>query len=155
MTIDVTSVFAAYFARTRGPDPNDPDHRQVPDYGVAASLDGNVVNLELTFRRGSAYCCYEYGCHLNLPATKRWEWLRRELANQQIAVPPRLELRLVVVIEEGALFFDLFKPDPTRRCWYAFAPVEAHRYQASVLEAENPGDPEAEPDQPQIAKGGA
>jgi hypothetical protein len=57
MAIDVTPVFAAYFARNRGPDPINPDQRQTPNYGVVASLEGGVVSLEMTFRRGSAYCC--------------------------------------------------------------------------------------------------
>jgi hypothetical protein len=148
MAIDVTSVFAAYFARNQGPDPNNPEQRQPPDYGVVASLEGAVVALELTFRRGSAYCCYEYGCHLNLYSSRSWEWLRRELEERKIVVPPRLELRLTVVVKEGAVFFDLSKPDPTRRGWYAFASVEARRYEASVLEAPSLGEPCATADRP-------
>jgi hypothetical protein len=148
MVIDVTPVFAAYFDRNRGPDPNNFGQRQRPDYGVVASLEGAVVELQLTFRRGSAYCCYEYGCHLNLYNSRRWEWLRRELAKREVAMPPRLEVRLIVVVEEGAVFFDLSKPDPTRRGWYAFASVAAHRYQASVLEAPNLGEPGTEADRP-------
>src|SRR5437879_3212853 len=34
--VDVTPVFAAYFARNRGPVPGDPDVRQPPDYAVSA-----------------------------------------------------------------------------------------------------------------------
>jgi hypothetical protein len=49
-----------------------------------------------------------------------------------------MQLRLTVVIEDGAIFFDLAKPDPTRRGWYAFAPVAARRYQASTVEAPDP-----------------
>jgi hypothetical protein len=135
MAIDVTPVFAAYFGRNRGPDPNDPAQRRPPDYGVGASLEGGVVSLEMTFRRGWAYCCYERGCHTDLPGKRRWERLRRDLEERGIAVPPRLELHLVVAVEEDAVFFDLSRPDPARRGWYAFVPVKAHRYQVSVLEA--------------------
>jgi hypothetical protein len=147
MAADLTPVFAEYFARNRGPDPTNPDQRQAPQYGIVASLEGAVISLELTFRRASSYCCCEWGCHLNLARLRRWEWLRRELAARKIAVPPRLELHLVVVVEEGAVFFDSSKPDPTRRGWYAFAPVGAYRYQASVLEAADSGEPNAVADQ--------
>src|SRR5262245_15441450 len=80
VAVDVTPVFASYFARNRGPVPGDPEARQPPDYGVLASLDGDRIDLALTFRAGSAYCCYEAGCHLDLLTGKRWEWLRRELS---------------------------------------------------------------------------
>jgi hypothetical protein len=39
------------------------------------------------------------------------------------------------VVEEGALFFDIFKPDCKRRGWYAFAPVAAHQYEIVAGEA--------------------
>jgi hypothetical protein len=135
---DVTPVFAAYFARNHGPVPCDPEARVPPDYGVSASLGGAVVELALTFRTGSAYCCSEWGCHLNLYEGKRWERLRWELSGSGLEVPPRLELRLTVAIEAGALFFDWSRPDPARRGWYAFAPAEARRYQVKVNEADSP-----------------
>ena len=136
MAIDVTPVFAAYFARNRGPVPGDPDTRRPPDYGVSATLDGGVIALELTFRAGSAYCCSEWGCHLALPAGKRWDGLRRELAARGVPAPDRLELHLAVVVEAGALFFDFRRPEPSPggRGWYAFAPDEARRYQVVVAE---------------------
>jgi hypothetical protein len=91
--VDVTEVFAAYFARNRGPVPGDAEARQQPDYGVSATLDGGVIDLTLTFRAGSAYCCYEWGCHLALYEGKRWGWLRRELATRGVAAPDRLVFR--------------------------------------------------------------
>jgi hypothetical protein len=136
--IDITQIFASYLARNSSPDPTNPERRQTAEYGVAASLDGNVIDLALTFHRGAAYCCYEHGCHLALDSGKRWEWLRRALATQGIETAPRLELRLTVVIEGGALFFDLLKPDPIRQGWYAFTPAEARQYQVHILEAPPP-----------------
>jgi hypothetical protein len=128
VAVDVSPAFAAYLARNRGPVPGDSDLRQAPDYGVTASLDGSSVALTLTFRAGWAYCCNEWGCHLNLHAGQRWEWLRRELSARGLVPVGRLELRLEVIVEPGALFFDWSKPDPTRRGWYAFAPADAQRY---------------------------
>lgn len=144
MVIDVTPVFAAYLARNRTPVPGDPEARQPADYGVSATLNGGVINLELTFRAGSVYCCYEWGCHLALHSGVRWEKLRRALASHGVAVPARLKLRLSCVIEEGAVFFNLLRPDPTRRNWYAFEPVAAYHYEISAVEAV--GAPDAEPD---------
>ena len=140
MGVDVTPVFAAYFARNRGPVPGDPEARQPPVYGVSASLDGGVIELSLTFRAGSAYCCCQWGCHLALYEGKRWDWLRRELATRGVPAPDRLELHLAVVVEAGALFFDWSRPEPSRRGrgWYAFAPHAAHRYQVVVSEGNSP-----------------
>jgi hypothetical protein len=135
MTIDVTSIFADYLAGNRGPDPNDPEHRQKPNYGVIAKLADHVLEVELTFRRGSAYCCYEWGCHIALRDRLHWDDFRSRLAAHNIAVPPRMELLLTCVIEEGAIFFDFGKPDPKRRGWYPFAPAAAHRYHARAAEA--------------------
>lgn len=134
MAVDITPIFAAYFARNAGPVLGDPDARQVPDYGLAASLDGVLVTLTLAFRAGSAYCCDEWGCHLKLQEGMRWEWLRQELAVRGLVSSERLELRLAAVIEAGARFFDWSRPDPMRRCWYEFAPAEARRYEVVVSE---------------------
>jgi len=72
MAVDLTPVFAAYFARNRGPVPGDPEAKAPPNYGISASLDGAVVIPTLTFRAASAYCCFEWGCQLNLYEGKRW-----------------------------------------------------------------------------------
>jgi hypothetical protein len=136
VTVDVSPVFAAYFARNRGPVPGDPDSRRAPDYGIRASLDGSSVALTLTFRAGSAYCCCEWGCHLNLYSGKRWERLRRELSARGLVPAGRLELHLTVIVEPGALFFDFSRPDSARRGWYAFAPADAQRYLHVVAEGE-------------------
>jgi hypothetical protein len=135
--VDIAPVFAVYLARNRGPVPANPDVRQPPDYGVSARLHGAVVELALTFRAGSAYCCDQWGCHLDLYEGKRWERLRRELSARGIEVPSRLELRLTVVVEAGALFFDFGRPDPSRRGWYEFAAAVECRYQHMVAEGGN------------------
>ncbi len=46
MGIDVTPIFAEHLARKRGPDPRAPGHRQTPDYGIVASLEGDVLEVE-------------------------------------------------------------------------------------------------------------
>lgn len=137
MLVDVTPVFAAYFARNRGPVPGDPATRQPPDYGVSATLAVGVIDLALTFRAGSAYCCFESGCHLELYDGKRWDWLRRGLTACGMQIPDQLVLQLTVVVEAGALFFDFWQPlpSPRGRGWYAFAPVAAQRYSVAVAEA--------------------
>jgi hypothetical protein len=66
---------------------------------------------------------------------KRWDVLRGALAAHGLATPLSLELRLTCVVEEGAVFFDFAKPDATRRGWYAFQPVAAHRFQVFAAEA--------------------
>jgi hypothetical protein len=134
---DVTPVLAGLLAGNDSPDPLNPGQRRRSDYGVSARLDGNMLDVVLTFRRAAAYCCYEWGCHLALThgQGKRWDRLRRALAAHGVAAPARLELRLSCVVEEGAMFFDFSKPDPTRRGWYAFGPAQAHHYQARMVEA--------------------
>ena len=140
MAVDVTGIFAEYLAGNRGPDSANPERRQTPSYGVVATLMGDILEVELTFRRGSAYCCWEWGCHVALIDGKRWDAFRRLLTAHGIIAPPRMELRGTCVIEEGAIFFDFSKPDPGRRGWYAFAPATAERYQATAIEAPGPGE---------------
>ncbi|HZY90595.1 MAG TPA: hypothetical protein VFE78_37580 [Gemmataceae bacterium] len=148
MAVDVAGIVAEYLAGNHGLSPADPERRQTPNYGVVARLAGDVLEVELTFRSGSAYCCYEWGCHVALIDGKRWDGFRHLLAVHGIAAPPRLELRQTCVIEEGAIFFDFSRPDPTRRGWYAFAPVAAQRRQATAIEGPSPGEPSAAPDRP-------
>jgi hypothetical protein len=135
VVVDVTPIVAEHLADNRGPDPADPTRRQRPDYGVVACLAGDVLDVVLTFRGGSAYCCYEPGCHLPLLDGKRWDGLRRRLATAGVTTPPRMVLRLTGVVEEGALFFDFSRPDPSHRGWYAFAPVAARCLTQSAVEA--------------------
>lgn len=136
MAVDVSHVLSGMMARNRGPDPLDPGTRQQPNYGVAASLNGNVLSMVLTFRKGSAYCCYDWGCHLEFYNKKRWKKLRDALALHGVFAPPQLHFKLSCVIEEGAIFFNMFRPDPMRKCWYEFEAFPARHYEASTQEAE-------------------
>lgn len=135
MPVDVTEMLLALLARNRGPDPLDPDAPRQPNYGIAASLEGDTLDVVLTFRRHAVYCCMEWGCHLALHDGQHWDQLRRSFAARCVGVPQRLRLRLTCVIEEGSVFFDFAQPDQTRRGWYAFKPAAAYRYEASAVEA--------------------
>lgn len=104
MVVDVTPAFVEYTAGNRGPTPTDPDASEHPDYGLAATLDGTTIDLILTFRAGATYCCGEWPCHFLLFSSNRWDKLRRALAAGGVEVAGQLELRVEVIIEEGALF---------------------------------------------------
>jgi hypothetical protein len=148
LAVDVTPILAEYLTGNRGPDPADPEHQRPPNYGIVAALSGDALEVELTFRSGSAYCCLECGCHLALFNGKRWDGLRRRLAVDGVPAPSRLQLRLDCIVEDGALFFDFTRPHPGRHGWYAFAPVAAHRYQATATEAPSPAESAAPADGP-------
>jgi hypothetical protein len=135
MAVDVTFILKEYLAANRGPDPTDPDARQSPVYGVTASLDGNALDVVLTFKKDHAYCCREWGCHLPLIDGRRWQRLHEALAQSGVVAPPNLRLQLFCKIEEGAVFFDFSKPDRSRRGWYAFAPVAAQDFKVVSVEA--------------------
>jgi hypothetical protein len=126
-------------ARNLGPDPNYPDARRQPDYGVAASLEGDTLTVLLTFRRDEAYCCIEWGCHLALHEGQRWDPLRQSFAACCMPAPEQLRLKYTCVIEEGSIFFDFGRPDVTRRGWFAFKEATGSRYEASAVEAVVPG----------------
>ena len=135
MAVDVTSILKGLLDANRGPDPANPDARQLPTYGVTASLEGDVLDIVLTFKRGHAYCCMEWGCHLALFNGRRWQRLHESLAQSGVVAPQSLRLHLLCKIEEGAVSFDFSKPDRSRRGWYAFAPVAAHDYKVVTVEA--------------------
>jgi hypothetical protein len=135
MAVDVTLILKELLAANRGPCPVDPETRQAPDYGVAASLDGQTLDAVLTFKKGNAYCCMEWGCHLAFFDGKRWDKLHTLLSESGVVAAKSLRLQLSCQIEEGAVFFDFSKPDRSRRRWYAFAPVAAHEYKVVTVEA--------------------
>ncbi len=129
--VDVTPAFAAYLAGNCGPTPTDPGARERPEYGVSARLDGSAIELILTFRAGSAYCCCEWQCHFHLFPTRRWDRLRQELLALGLGTAERFELRVEVVIEEGALFL---APNRSPRNPSELAPAQAFRYGEAATE---------------------
>jgi hypothetical protein len=136
MAVEVTMILKELLAANRGPNPSDPETRQSPDYGVAASLEGNVLDVVLTFKKDRAYCCMEWGCHLALFDGRRWKRLHEALAKSGVVAPPSLRLQLCCEIEEGEVFFDFSKPDRNRRGWYGFAAVAAHDYKVVAVESD-------------------
>ncbi|QDV32447.1 hypothetical protein [Tautonia plasticadhaerens] len=134
MRVDISGCLAAYLAGNRGLVPGAPDASRPADYGVSAILDGGVIRLTLTFRAGSAYCCRQPGCHLDIPEDGRWGRLRRALSADGLAPTSRLTIRLTILVEDGALFFDFSRPDPGCRGRYAFAPATGSKIEAVLVE---------------------
>src|SRR5262245_36827907 len=102
MPIDVTPILLDYLASNSGPVPEDPERRSSPAYGVRAALAGDMVDVELIFLSGSAYCCCEWGCHLGLFNGKRWDRLRQRLSARRVIATAQMQLRLTVTVEDGA-----------------------------------------------------
>jgi hypothetical protein len=134
MPIDVTHVSAGVFARSRGPDQSQPGAQIPVRYGIKATMDGKILEVELTFLCKSVYCCYEHCCHLPLFTGNRWDRLRQEFSDHGVAVEDQLELRLTCIIQDGAVFFDFSKPDPNRRGWYGFKAEDAYQYRVTEYE---------------------
>ena len=61
MAVDVTLILKELLAANRGPNPTDPAMRQSPDYGVAALLDGSILDVMLTFKKGRALLLHGMG----------------------------------------------------------------------------------------------
>lgn len=137
MPIDVTLILNELLAANRGPNPHDHETRRSSDYGVVASLEEDALDVVLTFKKDCAYCCMEWDCHLALCDGERWDKLRHSLFESGIVAPRRLRLALCSKVQEDAVFFDFSKPDPSRRGWYAFAPVAAHEYTVDAVEADS------------------
>lgn len=134
VSVNITAILADMLDGNRGPDPLNPEARIRPNYGVRAVLDGELLTVELTFQANAAYCCMQSGCHLALHEGNRWNPLREIFGRHDVPVPQRFELQLTCVIEEGAAFFDLAKPDPDRRGWYRFKQASAYQFQTTVYE---------------------
>ena len=64
--IDATPALVTMLGNNSGPHPLKPDERVIPDYGVEALLIGDTLQLRVTLRSGSHYCCSAPGCHLPL-----------------------------------------------------------------------------------------
>lgn len=139
MVLDISACFASLLSENQGPVPGAPEVRRPPEYGVSARLDGEVIDLILTFRSGAAYCCHQPGCHLGLHPGQRWARLRRGLSDLGSAPGPgrRLTIRLTTLVEAGARFFDVSRPDPGRRGWFAFAPSAGIRTEDVLIEGDD------------------
>ena len=120
MLMNVSAIVSEVLAANRGPDTSSPGNRVQPDYGIEADLENDLLAMKMTFRSDEAYCCMEWGCHLALHDGKRWDALRTVLEDHGVPTPSQLRLKLTCVVKSGSLFFDMSRPDPTRRGWYAF-----------------------------------
>lgn len=70
--------------------------------------------LELRFKSGGRYCCFESGCHVGNMGPGWWRKIRAELDRMGFDGPPRLRMRtLYFVIEDGAQW-GLRGPDDDR-----------------------------------------
>ncbi len=82
MAIVVMETFVEHLGRNRGPVPCEPGSRCTPNYGVVATLEGDVLEVDLMFRAGSAYRCYEWGCHISFTLlARRWDDLLSRLVS--------------------------------------------------------------------------
>lgn len=61
------------------------------------------IDVTLTFKRDSRYCCAEPGCHLGLSKESQWFRLRKHVEEAGIAIPFPMTIHVMGVVEEGAL----------------------------------------------------
>jgi hypothetical protein len=118
MLIDLTEVIERVLAGNLSPDPTRLGEKIPSHYGVAASLQEDLLRIDLRFLNHSAYCCMEPACHLPMHEGKHWRSLRVAMAEYGLEAPKRLTMELRVAVDEGALFFDWTKPIPGRLGWY-------------------------------------
>ena len=120
----IASAIRAHYARSTGPDGAPPDYR----FAVTrASPDGSEFTLNLTFKAGSHYCCFEAGCHLGLFEADDWRRIRACLRREGIAPEAPIVIRAVhVVVEEGAVATRYpVKTLPEHQAWtYGVGPFE-------------------------------
>jgi hypothetical protein len=96
MSEDLTKVFAGLLSQ----------NRNRPDYGVDATMSADEprIDLVMTFKSGSRYCCAEPGCHLSAFQAAFWTRLRLRLVEAGIADPPfPLTLHVKGIVEDGAI----------------------------------------------------
>lgn len=117
MPIDLTEVIERVLAGSLSPDPQRMGEKIPSRYGLSASLQNDLLRVELRFLNHSAYCCMEPACQ-PMREGKRWRSLRVAMAEYGLEAPKRLTMELRVAVQEGALFFDWTKPIPGRLGWY-------------------------------------
>jgi hypothetical protein len=112
MVRDVSEVFRSYLKSNLGPDLDGNESAAVPDYGISATVNAKgVVDVVLTFKRGCPYCCAYCQCHFGLFDGDRWVRLRAVATSQDVELAALLSLRIKVIVEEGALFYDTSQPE--------------------------------------------
>jgi hypothetical protein len=85
-----------------------------PDYyGVDirhVSGDGRSFDLILTFKSGTRYCCWEWGCHLLLCGTPKlfWKRLHEGMAELGLALRGPLRIRRLACVIEAGAYMDCF-----------------------------------------------
>lgn len=134
MEIDISPIIASHLANNLGPNPENPENTIHLNYGISASYKNGLIELELIFRRDAAYCCMEWGCHLGFLSGESWEKLRLALSAEIPTLPDKLTVHLKCIIEEGARFFDLSRPDPQRKGRFAFSASAAFTYDVTAIE---------------------
>ncbi|MFN9562854.1 MAG: hypothetical protein ACK56R_04895 [Pirellulaceae bacterium] len=123
MPTDLTDVMVRLLGRNQSPDPCRLGEKTPSLYGITASLQQDLLRIEMRFLSRSAYCCMEPACHLPMREGKRWRSLRRAMAAEGLEPPNRMRMELRMVVEEGALCFDWTKSIPGRLGWYSFRQV--------------------------------
>jgi hypothetical protein len=88
------SAFVGFFAR------NPAAEGSRSYYGVAVShvrktRSGITFDLELTFKKGKRYCCFEDGCHHWLFSKDGWARVRRLLRTSGWTDPPPLRIAIL------------------------------------------------------------
>jgi hypothetical protein len=138
MVADISEVFRSYLTTSLGPDLDGNERAAAPDYGISATLATNgAVNLTLTFKSGRPYCCDGWKCHLWLFTGERWTDLRKEASSQQVELPALLSLLCTVIIEEGALFYDLSQPESEQPAGRRFTATDSrYEYSDEVYEGD-------------------
>lgn len=94
-------------------------------YGVrltAVAADASEVELEVTFRSGVRYCCFESGCHFSYYEECGWRHLRECMDRQGLAFLPLPTIRKFrAVIEPGAVMEAGMAETPNARfVWEGF-----------------------------------
>ena len=134
MSTDISKALRTLLARSCGPYSAAADRDVPPDYGVEATLDGGLIIATLTFRSERAYCCMEWGCHLALFGTPRWDSLRELIEAGARERPSQIELRLTVIVETGSVFYDYSRSEPGHLGRFAFRRARAYSYEVETRE---------------------
>jgi len=101
MPTDLTDVMVRLLGRNQSPDPCRLGEKTPSLDGITASLQQDLLRIEMRFLSRSAYCCMEPACHLPTREGKRWRSLRRAMAAEGLEPPNRMRTELRMVVEEG------------------------------------------------------